>query len=120
MLDDFDVKQTASHPSNEVHHIQGRLHSCALNHEPARQHKVFELQEVEQLLQVVAWERELVQVGLVVNEQVELKGFQALEEAEGVLEEEEAKEQHFDPEPGRQLEDVEVDWDTGRKKKKIL
>ena len=53
-------------------------------------------------------------MGLVVDEQVELKGFQALEEEEGVLEEEEAKEEHFDPEPGRQLEDVEVDWDTGK------
>ena len=67
---------------------------------------------------MVAWERELVQVGLVVDEQVELRGFQALEEAEGVLEEEEAKEEHFDPEPGRQLEDVQADWDTEKKRKK--
>ena len=36
------------------------------------------------------------------------------QEAEGLLEE--AKEGHVDPELGRQLEDVEVDWDTGGKK----
>ena len=31
------------------------------------------------------------------------------------VQEEEAKEEHVDPEPGMQLEDVEVDWDTGKK-----
>ena len=31
------------------------------------------------------------------------------------VQQEEAKEEHVDPEPGRQLEDVEVDWDTGKK-----
>ena len=36
------------------------------------------------------------------------------QEAEGLLEEE-AKEGHVDPELGRQLEDVQVDWDTGEK-----
>ena len=30
------------------------------------------------------------------------------------VQEEEAKEEHVDPEPGMQLEDVEVDWDTGK------
>jgi hypothetical protein len=49
-------------------------------------------------------------MGLVVEEQVELKVFQVQEEqAEGLLE-------GVDPEPGRQLEDVEVDWDTGENK----
>ena len=62
----------------------------------------------------------LVQVGLVLEvqvlEQVEPKGFQVQEEeAKGVVEEE-VKEEDVDPEPGRQLEDVQVDWDTGRKK----
>ena len=48
-------------------------------------------------------------MGLVAEEQVELKVFQVQgEQAEGLLEE-------VDPEPGRQLEDVQVDWDTGRK-----
>ena len=43
------------------------------------------------------------QMGLVAEEQVELKVFQVQEEqAEGLLEE-------VDPEPGRQLEDVQVD-----------
>ena len=46
-------------------------------------------------------------MGLVVEEQVELKVFQVQEEqAEGLLEQ-------VDPEPGRQLEDVQVDLDTG-------
>ena len=41
-----------------------------------------------------------------------------LVEPKGVqVQEEEAKEGHVDPELGRQLEDVQVDWDTGRKKK---
>ena len=54
----------------------------------------------------------LVQMELVLEEQVELKGFQVQEgQADGVLEEE-AKERHVDSEHGRQLEDVEVDWDT--------
>ena len=52
----------------------------------------------------------LVQMELVLEEQVELKGFQVQEgQADGVLEEE-AKERHVDSEHGRQLEDVEVDW----------
>ena len=52
----------------------------------------------------------LVQVGLVLEVQV-------LEqvEAKGVVEEE-VKEGHVDPEPGRQLEDVQVHWETVRKK----
>jgi hypothetical protein len=37
------------------------------------------------------------------------------QEGEGLLEEG-AKEVHIDPELGRQLEDVAVDWDTGGKK----
>jgi hypothetical protein len=37
------------------------------------------------------------------------------QEAEGLLEEQEAKDGHVDPELGRQLEDVQVDWDTGGK-----
>ena len=54
-------------------------------------------------------------MGLVVEEQVEPKGFQVQEEqVEGVLEEEANQ---VDSEPGRQLEDVQVNWDTlGRKK----
>ena len=45
-------------------------------------------------------------MGLGVEEQVELKVFQVQEEqAEGLLE-------WVDAEPGKQLEDVEVDWDT--------
>ena len=36
------------------------------------------------------------------------------QEAKGLLEEEE-KEGHVDPALGRQLEDVQVDWDTGEK-----
>ena len=59
------------------------------------------------------------QVGLVLEvqvlEQIEPKGFQVQEEAKGVVEEE-VKEGHVDPEPGRQLEDVQVDWETRRKK----
>ena len=31
------------------------------------------------------------------------------QEAKGLLE---GEANHFDPEPGRQLEDVQVDWDT--------
>ena len=55
-------------------------------------------------------------MGQVVEEQVELKAFQVQEEqAQGVLEEE-AKGGHVDPYPGRQLEFVQVDWDTGTKK----
>ena len=47
--------------------------------------------------------------------QVEPKGFQVQGEvAEGVLEE--AKEVHVGPDPGRQLEDVQADWDTGGEK----
>ena len=46
-------------------------------------------------------------MGLGVEEQVELKVFQVQEEqAEGLLE-------RVDAEPGRQLEDVQVDLDTG-------
>ena len=45
---------------------------------------------------------------LVLEEHVDLKGFQELEE-------EEAKEGHVVPEPGRQLEDVQVDLDTGER-----
>jgi hypothetical protein len=63
----------------------------------------------------------VVQEGLVQEEEmvdeehIEPKGFQVLEEeAEDVLEEE--KEGHVDAEPGSQLEDVQADWDTGKKK----
>jgi len=49
-------------------------------------------------------------MGLVLEDQVELQGFQVQEEqVEGHLQEEA---NHVDPEPGRQLEDVQVDWDT--------
>ena len=48
------------------------------------------------------------------GEQVEPKGCQ-VQEVEGLLEEE-AKEDHVDPEPDRQLGDVQVDWDTGGRK----
>ena len=34
----------------------------------------------------------------------------------GEQEAEELQEDEVDPEPGRQLEDVQVDWDTGEKK----
>jgi hypothetical protein len=49
------------------------------------------------------------------EEQVEPMGFQVQEEAKGVLEEE-GKEGHVDAEPDSQLEDVQVDWDTGGNK----
>jgi hypothetical protein len=53
-------------------------------------------------------------VGLVVEEQVQLKVFQVQEEEiEGVLEE--AKDGDVDPEAGRQLADVQVDWGTEEK-----
>ena len=48
------------------------------------------------------------QSGLVLEEHVDLKGFRELEE-------EEAKERHVVPEPGGQLEDVQVDLDTGER-----
>ena len=58
-------------------------------------------------------------MGLVVEEQVlegqvEPKGFQVQEvQVKQVVEEEEGKHvDTVDPEPGRQLEDVQVDWDT--------
>ena len=55
---------------------------------------------------------ELVQMGLALEVQVEPKGFQVQEgQADWVLEGE-GEEEHFDSEPGKQLEDVEVDWDT--------
>jgi hypothetical protein len=54
-------------------------------------------------------------MGLVLEEQVEPKGFQVQEEAEGNLEEE-AKERHVDPDLGGQLEHAQEDWDTGGKK----
>ena len=62
------------------------------------------------------------QVGLVLEaqvleEQVEPKGFQVQEGQEcGVLEEE-RKEGDVDPNPDRQLEDLQVNWETGEKKK---
>ena len=46
------------------------------------------------------------QRGLVLEEPVDIKGFQELEE-------EEAQEGHVVPEPEGQLEDVQVDLDTG-------
>ena len=48
---------------------------------------------------------------LEVEEQVEPKAFQEQEQAEGALQEE-GKEEHVDPEAGRQLEDLQVNWDT--------
>ena len=69
------------------------------------------------LQQVGASERELVQMELVLEEQVEPKGFQVQEGQEcGVLEEE-RKEGDVDPNPDRQLEDLQVNWETGEKKK---
>ena len=54
---------------------------------------------------------------LVLEEQVEPKGFQVQEGQEcGVLEEE-RKEGDVDPNPDRQLEDLQVNWETGEKKK---
>ena len=51
-------------------------------------------------------------MGLALEVQVEPKGFQVQEgQADWVLEGE-GEEEHFDSEPGKQLEDVEVDWDT--------
>ena len=71
------------------------------------------------LQQVGASERELVQMELV-EEQVEPKGFQVQEgQACGVLEEE-GKEGDVDPNPDRQLEDLQVNWETGGKKKLTL
>ena len=72
------------------------------------------------LQQVGASERELVQMELVLEEQVEPKGFQVQEGQEcGVLEEEQ-KEGDVDPNPDRQLEDLQVNWETGEKKKLTL
>ena len=54
-------------------------------------------------------------MGLVLEEQVEPKAFQVeeKEKAEGLLE---GEANHVDPEPGKQLEDVQVDLDTVKKK----
>jgi hypothetical protein len=54
-------------------------------------------------------------MGLVVEDQVEPKGFQVQEEQVDQVLEEEANQ--VDPEPGRQLEDGQVNWDTLEEKK---
>ena len=59
-------------------------------------------------------EEQVLEEQVLEEEQVEPKAFQVQEDAEEALEE--AKEGHVDQEPDRQLEDLQVDWDTEGKK----
>ena len=66
----------------------------------------------KQVLEEQVLEEQVLEEQVLKEEQVEPKAFQV--QAEEALEE--AKEGHVDQEPDRQLEDLQVDWDTEGKK----
>ena len=66
------------------------------------------------VLEKLVLEEQVLEEQVLEEEQVEPKAFQVQEDAEEALEE--AKEGHVDQEPDRQLEDLQVDWDTEGKK----
>ena len=70
----------------------------------------------KQVLEEQVLEEQVLEEQVLEEEQVEPKAFQVQEDAEEALEE--AKEGHVDQEPDRQLEDLQVDWDTEGKKYK--